>query len=125
MKIQLVSVFVNDPIEAHTFYTEKLGFKSHMFMPEAYLAIVISPEQPEGTTLLLEPNMNLGAKEFQAGVYNAGLPIIVFSTPDIHKEYTRLKALGVVFRREPTQTDYGIETVFEDTCGNLIQLVQA
>ena len=125
MKIKLTSVFVNDPIEAHKFYTETLGFQSMMFMPEAYLAIVVSSEDPNGTALLLEPNVNLGAKEFQRGIYEAGMPIIVFGVDDIQAEYERLIARGVAFRKPPTKADFGIEAVFDDTCGNLIQIVQA
>lgn len=125
MKIALTSVFVDDPNKAFTFYTEVLGFVEKMHVPEAYLAIVVSAEEPDGTALLLEPNGNLNAAAFQGGIYGAGLPVIVFGVADIHKEYERLKGLGVVFRQEPTQTDYGIEAVFDDTCGNLIQLVQA
>jgi predicted enzyme related to lactoylglutathione lyase len=62
---------------------------------------------------------------FQKAVYEANLPIIVFGTDDIQREYERLKGLGVTFRQEPTKTDQGIEAVFDDTCGNLIQLMQA
>ncbi len=124
MKIALTSVFVNDPLEAFRFYTEKLGFVEKMYMPEHYLAIVASPEDPDGTSLLLEPNMNLGAKEFQKGIYDAGLPIIVFGVPDVQAEYERLRDCGVVFRKEPTRTDWGIEAVFDDTCGNYIQIAQ-
>ena len=124
MKIALTSVFVNDPLEAFRFYTEKLGFVEKMYMPEHYLAIVASPEDPDGTGLLLEPNTNLGAKEFQQGIYDAGLPVIVFGVPDVQAEYERLKGRGVVFRKEPTKTDWGIEAVFDDTCGNYIQIAQ-
>ncbi len=124
MKIKLTSVFVHDPIEAFTFYTEVLGFQKQLFMPEAYLAIVVSPEDPEGTALMLEPNQHPVAKTYQEAIYNENMPVIVFGVQDIHAEYERLKALGVVFRKEPTQTDYGIETIFEDTCGNLIQMLQ-
>ena len=125
IKIALTSVFVDDPNKAHAFYTEKLGFVSKMHMPEYYLAIVVSAADPDGTALLLEPNGNLGADTFQKAVYDANLPIIVFGTEDIAKEYARLKGLGVIFRSEPTKTDHGIEAIFEDTCGNLIQLMQA
>lgn len=125
MKIALTSVTVNNPIEAFTFYTEVLGFVKRLYVPEAALAIVASPEEPDGTGLLLEPSDNPIAKTFQEAVYQAELPIIVFGTADIQKEYSRLKALGVVFRKEPTKTDWGIEAIFEDTCGNLIQLAQA
>lgn len=124
MKIALASVPVNSPAEAFTFYTEVLGFVKRLYVPEADLAIVTSPEDPDGTGLLLEPNGNPITKTFQEGVYQAGLPIIVFSTKDIQKEYERLKQLGVVFRKEPTKTDWGMEAIFEDTCGNLIQIAQ-
>lgn len=124
MKISLVSVFVNNPLEAFKFYTEKLGFIKKMYMPEMYLAIVASPEDPDGTSILLEPNNNLGAKEFQEGIYKAGLPVIIFAVGDIYKEYKRLKNLGIKFKKEPAKTDWGIEAIFDDTCGNYIQLVQ-
>ncbi len=124
MKIALTSVFVNDPLEAFRFYTEKLGFLEKMYMPEHQLAIVVSPEDPDGTGLLLEPNQNLGAKAFQEGIYAAGIPVIVFGVPDVQAEYERLKGRGVVFRKEPTTTDWGIEAVFDDTCGNYIQIAQ-
>ena len=124
MKIALTSVFVDDPNKAFKFYTEVLGFINRLYMPEAQLAIVASPEEPNGTALLLEPNGNLGAKAFQEGVYQAGLPIIVFGVKDIHKEFERMKNLGVAFRKEPTKTEQGTEALFEDTCGNLIQLFQ-
>jgi predicted enzyme related to lactoylglutathione lyase len=125
MKIALTSVFVDDPIKAFKFYTEVLGFVEKMYMPEAYLAIVVSPEQPDGTALLLEPNGNLGADTFQKTVYEAGLPIIVFGVEDIQKEYEKLKKRGVVFRGEPEKTEWGTQVLFEDGCGNLIQIHQA
>jgi predicted enzyme related to lactoylglutathione lyase len=124
MKIALTSVTVNNPVEAFTFYTEVLGFVKRLYVPEAALAIVASPEDPDGTGLLLEPSDNPIAKTFQEAVYQAGLPVIVFGTEDIQKECERLKALGVVFKKEPTKTDWGTEAIFEDTCGNLIQLAQ-
>jgi catechol 2,3-dioxygenase-like lactoylglutathione lyase family enzyme len=124
MKITLVSIFVNDPIEAFKFYTETLGFVEKMYLPEAHLAIVASPEEPDGTQILLEPNGNLGTKTYFDGIYKAGLPVIVFSVKDIQKEFERLKGLGVKFRKEPTKTDVGIEAIFDDTCGNLVQLYQ-
>ena len=125
MKIALTSVFVDDPNKAFTFYTETLGFIKRVHIPEAHLAIVASPEDPDGTGLLLEPNGNLGAAAFQKGIYEAGLPYIVFGVEDIQQEYERLKARGVVFRSEPTTSEYGTAAIFEDTCGNLIQIHQA
>lgn len=124
MKISLTSIPVNDPIAAFKFYTETLGFLEHMFMPEAYVAIVVSPEEPKGTALLLEPNNNPISKTFQEGVYGLGLPLIVFGVEDVQKEYEKLKGRGVVFTQEPTKTDWGIQATFDDTCGNLIQIAQ-
>lgn len=124
MKIGITGVFVNDPLKAFTFYTEVLGFVKKMYVPEANLAIVVSAEDPDGTALLLEPNENPIARTYQEGIYKSGLPVIVFTVTDIQKEYQRLKDRGVVFRKEPKKTEYGIEALFEDTCGNLIQLHQ-
>jgi len=124
MKIALTSVFVDDPNKAFKFYTEVLGFVKRMYMPEAWLAIVASPEEPDSTGLLLEPNNNPIAKTYQEAIYKQGLPAIVFGVEDIQKEYERLRSMGVMFRKEPTKSDYGTETVFEDTCGNLIQIHQ-
>lgn len=124
MKIGLTSVFVHDPNTAFKFYTEVLGFVTRMYVPEAGVAIVASPEEPHGTGLLLEPNNNPIAKTYQEALYKAGLPVIVFAVEDIHKEHERLKEMGVVFSQEPTQTDAGTLAIFDDTCGNLIQLFQ-
>lgn len=124
MKIALTSVFVDDPGKAFKFYTEVLGFAERMYIPEAALAIVASPEESGGTGLLLEPNDNPIARTFQEACYKEGLPAIVFGVEDAQQEYARLKALGVVFTEEPTKTDWGTQAVFEDTCGNLIQLHQ-
>jgi predicted enzyme related to lactoylglutathione lyase len=122
MKISLTSVSVNDPLHAFKFYTEVLGFQEKMYMPEMYLAIVVSPDQPDGTALLLEPRGNYGSKEFFDGIYQAGLPVIVFGVDDVQQEYERLKGLGVKFTKEPKTTEWGTEAVFDDTCGNLIQI---
>lgn len=124
MKINLTSVFVNNPIEAFSVYTEKLGFIKRMYMPEAWLAIVASPEEPEGTGLMLEPNTNPIARTYQEGLYQSGIPAMVFSVPDLQAEYERLKGLGIVFKQEPTKVDWGIQSVFDDTCGNFIMLIQ-
>ncbi len=124
MKIQLTSIYVEDPDKAFKFYTEVLGFIEKMYVPEAQLAIVASSEQLDGTALLLEPNGNSIAKTYQEALYKEGLPAIVFGVEDIQKEYDRLKNLGVMFSKEPTKTDWGTEAIFEDTCGNFIQLAQ-
>jgi len=125
MKITLTSVFVKSPAEALKFYTGTLGFIEKMYVPEFNLAIVVSPEEPDGTQLLLEPNDHPLAKAYQEGLYEEGIPVIVFGVEDIQKEYKRLKKLGVVFKKEPTENEWGIEAVFDDTCGNYIKLYQA
>lgn len=125
MKIGMTSVFVNDPVKAFEFYTEILGFTKKLFVPKQWLSIVVSAEDPEGTSLMLEPNHNAIAKRYQTALYKAGIPSIVFTTADITKEYERLAALGVHFRTEPTKTKFGTEALFEDGFGNIIQLYQA
>lgn len=124
MHIAMTNVYVNDPLEAFQFYTQVLGFVEHTYMPEHGLAIVTAPEVPD-TALLLEPNQNPLASAYQKAVYDAEMPAIVFGTADIRQEYARLIARGVVFRGEPETTEWGTSAVFEDTCGNLIQLHQA
>ncbi len=124
MKIALTSIHVTDPIKAFKFYTETLGFIERVYMPEYNLAIVASPEDTNGTGLLLEPSDNPIAKAYMEGIYQAGLPIIVFGVDDIQVEYERLKGLGVNFTQEPTKADMGITAVFDDTCGNYVQLFQ-
>jgi predicted enzyme related to lactoylglutathione lyase len=124
MKIALASIPVNDPIAAFKFYTETLGFIEKLYMPEANIAIVVSPEEPDGTSLLLEPNAHPVSKAFQEGVYELGMPLIIFGVEDVQKEYERLKSLGVVFRQEPTKAEWGTQAILEDTCGNLVQIHQ-
>ncbi len=124
MKIAMTSVYVHDPSEAHRFYTEVLGFVSFMHMPEMRLAIVVSVEDPQGTALLLEPNENPIASEYQRGLYDAGLPTIVLGVQDLNAEHARLAARGVSFRQLPTQTPWGHQAIFDDTCGNWIQIHQ-
>ena|SRR5688572_27549505 len=125
MRIGMTSVFVDDPVKAFTFYTEVLGFTEKLFVPKQWLAIVVSPEDRDGTSLMLEPNHNAIAKRFQQGLYKAGIPSIVFTTPDINQEYERLVNCGVLFRKGPVKTKYGVEALFEDGFGNIIQLYQA
>jgi len=125
MKIGITSVFVDDPVRAFHFYTEVLGFTKKVFEPKHWIAIVVSSEDPEGTSLMLEPNHNTIAKRYQQGLYKAGIPIIVFTAADIKQEYERLLGLGVHFRKEPVKTKDGVEALFEDGFGNIILLHQA
>lgn len=122
MKILMTSVFVDDPVRAHEYYTNVLGFRSHQFEPEAQLALVTSPEDPEGTALLLEPRGDSYAKDYQENVYRAGLPIIVFGADDVEAARKDLETRGVRFRDDLAKPDWGNRNLFEDTFGNLIML---
>jgi predicted enzyme related to lactoylglutathione lyase len=124
MKIGITSVFVDDPVRAFHFYTEVLGFTKKVFEPKHWIAIVVSSDDPDGTSLMLEPNHNAIAKRYQQALYKAGLPCIVFTTPDIRKEHERLVSLGVHFRKEPVKTKEGMEALFEDGFGNIILLYE-
>lgn len=128
MKIAMVSVLVADPAKAFKFYTEVLGFEEVMFQPEHSIAIVKSPLEGNGTTILLEPTEPEGleiAKQFKSKIYEMGLPCISFSAEDIYKTAEELKKKGVRFTQEPAKTDWGHEAIFDDDNGNFIQLFQA
>ena len=122
MKIALTSIPVADPVEAHKFYTETLGFESKEFDRDAQLAIVASPEDRDGTALLLEPRGESFAKVFQQKVHAAGLPIIIFGVDDLPREVENLEKKGVRFRSDLTKPEWGLDNIFEDTCGNYIML---
>lgn len=122
MKISLVSMPVQDPMKAHKIYTEKLGFISKEYVPDANLAIVVSPENPTGTAILLEPCKGTFAEEYQASVFDACLPIMGLAIKDAKAEYQRLASVGVRLRPELNKPDFGIMNVFEDGCGNLLML---
>ena len=127
MKIEMVSVLVEDPVKAFKFYTEVLGFQEVMYSPENYIAIVKSPVEKSGTTILLEPAGPGGleiARKFKKEIYSMGLPVISFSSEDIFKTVEELKAKGVTFTKDPVKTNFGFEAVFDDTNGNYIQLLQ-
>lgn len=122
MKISLTSIFVDDPVKAHEFYTSVLGFQSKQFLPDAQLAIIVSPQDPNGTALLLEPRGDSFAKTFQEQVYGAGLPIIIFGTDDVDAQRKTLESRGVVFRDDLAKPEWELENLFEDTFGNIIML---
>ncbi len=126
MKIQLSSVMVVGQDKALRFYTEVLGFVKKRDIPlgEARWLTVVSPEEPEGIELLLEPNGNPAAKTYQKAIFEQGIPLTAFAVDDIQKEYARLKKLGVEFTMEPTNMGMTTAAVFDDTCGNLIQIYQ-
>jgi catechol 2,3-dioxygenase-like lactoylglutathione lyase family enzyme len=126
MKIKLTSVFVGDQEKALQFYTEILGFvkKSDIPVGQFRWLTVVSPDEPDGTELLLEPNDNPAAKTFQSALFEQGIPCASFAVEDIHAEYERLKELGVAFPVPPTPAGGVTIAVLDDTCGNLIQLAQ-
>jgi len=127
MKIAMVSVFVEDPVKAFQYYTEVLGFEEVMYSPENYIAIVKSPLDTNGTSLLLEPTEPGGievAKKYKQELYSLGLPVISFSSDDILETVNELKKKGVIFKKDPVKTDYGYEAIFDDSNGNYIQLIQ-
>jgi catechol 2,3-dioxygenase-like lactoylglutathione lyase family enzyme len=126
MKIVLASVMVEDQEKALRFYTEVLGFIKKIDMPmgkDRWLTVV-SPDGPAGVELLLEPNSFPPAQIFQKALFDAGIPATSFGSDDVQKEYERMKSLGVVFHKEPTKMGPVTVAVFEDTCGNLIQMAQ-
>jgi catechol 2,3-dioxygenase-like lactoylglutathione lyase family enzyme len=120
----MCSIHVQDPAAAHSFYTETLGFDTLMAMPEHNLFIIKDPGAAGSVGLLLEPSDNPIASAYSKGLYDAGIPAIVFGSPDVKAEYERLSAAGVRFRGEPAEDPSGISAVFDDGCGNFIQLHQ-
>ncbi len=124
MKIGMTSIFVNDVNTAYEIYTQQLGFKELMYQPEHSLAIVVSPEQPDGTALLLEPNDNPIARTYQQGIHDSGLPAIVLYSDDLDRDFEALRSNGVSFRQDPVENEYGKTAIFSDGCGNLIQIHQ-
>ena len=126
MQIVLTGVFVRDQDEALKFYTETLGFVKKHDVPagEHKWLTVVSPDDPDGTELLLEPNENPVAQAYQKGLFDQGIPAQSFGVTDIQAEYEKLKSLGVVFTMEPTEMGPVSIAVFDDTCGNLIQMMQ-
>ncbi len=126
MRITLTGVFVSDQDKALKFYTETLGFVKKHDVPvgEFKWLTVVSPDDPDGTELLLEPNENPVAQEYQKGIFDQGIPAASFGVTDIHAEYEQLKSLGVAFTMEPTEMGNVTIAVFDDTCGNLIQIMQ-
>ena len=126
MQIKIASVMVDDQEKALKFYTEILGFvkKTDIPMGEHKWLTVVSKEEQDGVELLLEPMGFAPAKVYQKALFDAGIPLTVFSVDDIDKEYERLKNLAVVFSMPPTPMGPVKIAVLNDTCGNNIQLVQ-
>ncbi|MBP3039076.1 VOC family protein [Bacillaceae bacterium Marseille-Q3522] len=126
MKIIVTSIFVQDQDKALEFYTETLGFVKKEDAPagEFRWITVVSPDEQDGTELLLEPNDHPAAKEYQKKLFADGIPVTMFGVADVHKEYQRLMKHGVKFTMEPTDMGKVTVAVFDDTCGNLIQIAE-
>jgi catechol 2,3-dioxygenase-like lactoylglutathione lyase family enzyme len=124
MKIHLTSVFVDDQDKALRFYTEVLGFvkKTEIPMGEARWLTVVSPDSPEGTELLLEPDGHPAVGPFKQALVEDGIPFASFAVPDVHAEYERLRSAGVRFVQQPLEMGPVTTAVLDDTCGNLIQI---
>jgi len=126
MKIIVTSIFVQDQDKALEFYSGKLGFVKKEDVPvgEFRWITLVSPDDQDGTELLLEPNAHPAAKEYQNKIFAEGIPATMFGVADVHKEYERLMEKGVRFTMEPTKMGEVTIAVLDDTCGNLIQIVQ-
>jgi len=126
LRIVVTSVFVEDQNKALSFYTDVLGFVAKTDVPlgEARWLTVASPADPDGMELLLEPGGTDIASAYQKGLKERGIPATSFAVDDIRGEHERLAGLGVVFTQEPTQMGPVVTAVFDDTCGNLIQIAQ-
>jgi predicted enzyme related to lactoylglutathione lyase len=126
MRIKWTRLYVNDQEKALQFYTDKLGFeKKADFTQGNYRWLtVVSPEDPEGVELLLESNANPAGKAYQKALRDQGQPAAQFLANDVQAEHDRLAAKGVKFTMPVTSATGSIIAVLDDTCGNLIQLVQ-
>ncbi len=126
MKIIHTKIFVNDQDKALKFYTETLGFvrKNDVTNGDYRWLTVVSSDDQNGTELILEKNDNPAAKAYQEAIYKQGSPVTMFGIQDAKAEYERLKEKGVKFTMEPTDIGPAVIAIFDDTCGNLIQISQ-
>ena len=128
MKIKLTSVSIDDYDRALKFYTEIMGFVKKQDIPlgeGARWITVVSPEEPNGTELLLEPNASYPAmKALKESLVKDGIPFTAFQVNDVQQEYERMKESGVEFTMEPTNMGVWTAAIFDDTCGNLIEIFQ-
>jgi catechol 2,3-dioxygenase-like lactoylglutathione lyase family enzyme len=126
MKIVVTSVLVDDQAKALAFYTDVLGFEKKNDIPlgEARWLTVVSPQDRDGTELLLEPDAHPAAGPWKAALVEDGIPATSFGVEDVDAEFRRLRGLGVRFTQEPMAMGPVTTAVFDDTCGNLIQIAQ-
>lgn len=125
MRITVTSVLVDDQSRALAFYTEVLGFRKKNDVPlgEHRWLTVVSPQDPDGVELVLEPDVHPAARQFKAALAEDGIPFATFSVEDVHREHERLLALGVRFTQPPTDMGPVVTAVLDDTCGNLLQIL--
>lgn len=126
MRIHVTSVFVDDQEKALEFYTNKLGFRKKTDIPvgEYRWLTVVPPDQRDGVELLLEPSAHEAVPPFKEALVRDGIPFASFEVDDIEQECRRLRSLQVVFTQDPVAAGDVMVAVFDDTCGNLIQIVQ-
>jgi catechol 2,3-dioxygenase-like lactoylglutathione lyase family enzyme len=126
MRIYLTSVLVDDQEKALRFYTDMLGFVKKTDIPvgEARWLTVVAPDSPEGPELLLEPDSHPAARPFKAALVADGIPATSFAVEEVDAEFQRLRGLGVRFTQEPLEMGAVTTAVFDDTCGNLIQIAK-
>jgi catechol 2,3-dioxygenase-like lactoylglutathione lyase family enzyme len=125
MRIHITSVFVDDQDKAMRFYTDVLGFVKKHDVPvstDRWLTVV-SPEDPDGTELLLEPSGHPAVQPYKTALVEDGIPAASFAVDDVQAEFERLRGLGVRFTQEPLEMGSITSAVLDDTCGNLIQIV--
>jgi catechol 2,3-dioxygenase-like lactoylglutathione lyase family enzyme len=127
MTITITSVLVDDQQKALRFYTEVLGFvkKTEVPLGEHWWLTVVAPDQPDGPELLLEPDEHPAARPFKQALVEDGIPFTSFAVDDARAEFERLRGLGVTFTQEPLDMGPVTTAVFDDTCGNLIQIASA
>jgi len=126
MRIHLASIFVDDQEKALRFYTEVLGFEKKEDVPigEWRWLTVVSPGDQDGPQLVLEPDAHPAVKPFRDALVGDGIPFTQFAVDNVQAEYERLRSLGIRFTQDPTIMGPVTSAVFDDTCGNLIQIAQ-
>jgi catechol 2,3-dioxygenase-like lactoylglutathione lyase family enzyme len=124
MKIKFTSIFVPDQAKALAFYTDVLGFvkKEDVPLGEHRWLTVVSPDEPDGTELVLEPDQHPAVRPFKDALAADGIPFMMFAVEDVGREYQRLVAQRVRFTQEPTAMGPVTTAVLDDTCGNLVQI---
>lgn len=127
MRLELTSIFVDDQNRARDFYTDVLGFEIRHDEPMgdgAFWLTVVSPERPDGPEILLEPAGHPAIGPYREALIADGIPLAQLAVDDVHAEVERLRSRGVTITQEPTDFGPGIFAVFDDTCGNIIQLLE-